>query len=162
NAETRIFCVACAVDFEPVRFESRAVRVDDQSLWRMRVRVQVLLRAVYTRIHGIGCVGIREAHLCKTGSVCLFAAGDCTEVFVRIGDGRWGGAGTYCHRDGDGSIPAGRTGVWRYARVFGRTSEERRLEHIDNDQVESGAARFGFAKADCGKVGFVREYDDFY
>jgi len=53
-----IFCAAGAVHFEPVRFEPRTVRMDDQSVPRLRVRVQILLRAIYARVHGIGRDGV--------------------------------------------------------------------------------------------------------
>jgi hypothetical protein len=42
-----VFCFAGEVDPKPVRFESRAVRMDDQSLPGLRICMQVLLRTVH-------------------------------------------------------------------------------------------------------------------
>ena len=41
-----------AIDSEPLQCAADAVFVDGESVSRMRVRVQVLLRALYARVHG--------------------------------------------------------------------------------------------------------------
>src|SRR6266850_3423847 len=106
----------------------------------MRICVQVLLRAVYARIYGAGWRRVREEDLREKRCSGAAGAGRVAQVFLFVGKIEWREAGPYCDRDGDGSVPAGRTGVWSDSGVPGGTGETRRDEYIDHHEVEPDCA----------------------
>src|SRR6202040_3555533 len=136
----RVFSAAGEVHPEPVRFEARAVRMDDQSLSRMRIWLQVLLRAVHPRIHGAGRVGVREKDLCEEGCRAFAGARYFEQVFVCVGEVGRRKTGSYRHWDGDGPVSTGGAGTRGDASVPRGIGETRRVEHFYYNEVESDRA----------------------
>jgi len=153
-----IFFVAGEIDIEPVRFETRAVRMDDQSVPRVRVRVQILLCAVHARIHGTGRRGIREKDFCEKR--CRAAAGlrYFAQIFVCFGEVRGNAAGAHRDRDGDGPVSACGTRIRGDAGVPGGVGEAGRFEYFDHHEVESNCARHRCAEKDCGAFHAANQY----
>src|SRR5258708_1723791 len=115
--------------------------MDDQSLSRVRVWLQVLLCAVHARVHGAGWVRIREKDLCEEGCGATIGLGCSAQIFIRV-RGVWRSATRpHCDWYGDGPLPARRTRIWRDAGVPGGIGETRGDEHFDHHEIESDRAR---------------------
>ena len=69
----RVFPAAGEVHPEPLRFGARPVRLDDQSISRLRIRLPLLLRPLHARVHGAGRRRIRAQDFCEKR--CSPAAG---------------------------------------------------------------------------------------
>src|SRR6266566_4904048 len=156
-----VFRAAGEVDLEPVRFEARTVRMDDQSVPRLRVCVQILLCAVHARIHGTGRRGVREKDFCEEGRGAAAAGRGLKEIFLCVGTFGRDGGGTYRDRNGDRPVSTRGAGVWRNAGVSGGIGEARRVERFVDHQVEPDCARYRCAEAHRGKVGPGDRYYDY-
>src|SRR6267143_1258656 len=132
--------------------------MDDQSLSGMRICVQILLRAVHARIHGVGRRRVREEDLCEEGCGGAAGAGCVTEVFLRVGEVTWGETGPYRDWDSDGSVPAGRAGIWSDTDVPGGACKTRGDEHFDHHEVEPDCAGHRCAEADCRALFAANRY----
>src|SRR5437879_13573296 len=102
--------------------------MDDQSLSRMRVCLQVLLRAIHARVHGAGRVRVREKDLREEGCGAAAGVGRGAQIFVLVGSIGRGAAGPYCDWHSDGSLSASGTRVRRDAGLFAGTGEEGRAD----------------------------------
>ncbi len=121
---TGIFSAAGKVDLEPVRFETCAVRMDDQSIPRLRICVQILLCAVHARIYGAGWLGIREKDFRETRRSAAARAGHA-EIFVRVEKLGRSLPGAHRDWDRDRSLPTGGAGIRSDAGVPGGIGETR-------------------------------------
>src|ERR1700732_699043 len=101
----------------------------------MRVRLQVLLRAVYARIYGAGRRRIREKDFREAKRRGASGAGSIAEVFVPTAGGGGWAPGAYRDRHGYGPVSAGGTGIWRYAGLPGGIGEARGVERFRDHQV---------------------------
>src|SRR6266700_3943710 len=144
-----------------MRFEARTVRMDDQSVPRLRVCVQILLCAVHARIHGTGRRGVREKDFCEEGRGAAAAGRGLKKILLYVGTFGRDGGGTYRDRDGDRSLSARRAGVWRDAGLFGGIGEARRVERFVDHQVEPDRARYRCAETHRGAVGPGHRYYDY-
>src|SRR6185437_2191005 len=113
----------------------------DQPLSWLRVRMPLLLRPIYARIHGNGAGRIRKEDLLQ--AKCGLAAGAGAEASETGGRDRAG--------NGDRSVSAAGAAAAGDALASGGVCTKKRARAGDCDQVAADCARPGFAQAGRGE-----------
>ena len=135
---------------EPLHLGAHALHVDDQSLSRLRICLQVLLCALHPRVHGNARRrGLRAQDLCEAAGGVAVAPG------VEEGQARR----VDLHRHRNRSLSAGGKALRSDARHSGRAGATSRAGDWDCHQVGPGWARRGFAEARRRTQFPVRESD---
>ena len=132
--------------------------MDHQSLSRLRVWLQILLRALHPRIHGnrwprIRAEDFREAR--RGGAPCTRCF---PEVFLRVKGQRVHAIRTHCHWHGDRSLPARRERIPRHPRLPGRARPPRRIERFGDHEVQPDRQGYRHSEGDCREIRALSEY----
>src|SRR6267378_8720752 len=132
-----------------MRQSADAVSMDDQSISRLRVRMRLLLRAIYARVSrvarsdGLRAQDFRQADGGRGARAHALAHPD------------WHRRDRNRHRDR--SVSAGRAKIWTHALDARSFRAARRTEPVDHDQVESYRSRPRAAQKDRSALEAVGE-----